>query len=198
MCCAGQSLQKMTVRNLSARSYWRRKVVVYLQKHSVNSFYNLFSQILFTFNITAKYLQASRCMCAGGLPEIGTDKDGQLSHPLFLCWVALTWWWQGGFWSGLLCHLQPAASMLPSFCLWILLTWCSMNLRCFFFPTIMSIFPFWVSFHPLPLLEPGKGGRCGEAGVTCWFSSGKSPVLGLSWVLALWGYKQHLSQFYCC
>lgn len=64
-------------------------MVVYLQKHSVNSFYNLFSKILFTFNITAKYLQASRCMCAGGLPEIRADKDCQLSHPLFLCWVAL-------------------------------------------------------------------------------------------------------------
>lgn len=151
MCCAGQSLQKMTVRNLSARSYWRRKVIVYLQKHSVNLFCNLFFQILFTHNITAKYLQVSRCMCAGGLPEIRADKDCHLSHPCFLGWVALSWWWQGGFWSGLLCHLQPAASMLPSFCLWILLTWCSMNLRWVFFLPLYSFSHFGVFSSSAPL-----------------------------------------------
>lgn len=62
-----------------------------------------------------------------------------------------------------------------------------------FFSSHYIHFPILVSFHPLPLSEPGKGGRCGEAGVTCWFTSRKSPVLGLSWVLPLWGYKQHLS-----
>lgn len=36
--CTRESLQKMTATDLSARSHWRGKVV-YLQKHSVNSFY---------------------------------------------------------------------------------------------------------------------------------------------------------------
>ena len=108
---------------------------VYLQKPSVSLFYP-FKFILsdfFTHTITAKYLRAPRCMCVGGLPKIREDKDLQLSHPHFLFWVPLCWWWQGGFWSGLLCHLAAssfyAAIFLPLHFAYL----CSMNLRQGFF-----------------------------------------------------------------
>lgn len=63
------------------------KLILYIQVYFLRSYALIISQ----------YLQASRCMCTGGLPEIRADKDCQLSRPHFLCWVALCWWWQGRF-----------------------------------------------------------------------------------------------------
>lgn len=99
------------------------------------------------------------------------------------------WWWQSGFCPGLLCHLQPAASIVPffacEFCLlgalWILGD---------FFPLLYVFSPFGCP-RPLPLLEQGEGVRCDLVAILQLsehgFSCGRSPVLGLSWVLALRG-----------
>lgn len=78
------------------------------------------------------------------------------------------------------------------FNLWILLTWCSMNLREGFSP-ITFIFSSWVSSSSAPLGTRERRqvwrGWCDLLAILLLseheFSCGSSPVLGLSWVLAL-------------
>lgn len=132
-------------------------------------------------------------MCTGGLPKIRADKHHQLSHPRFLCWVALVvvreWVLSRP------AVPSPASSFYSAvFCLWILLTWCFMNLRWLFSP-IICIFPFWVSSSSASL---GTGGRSQvwpsghppalRAWVFLWQVTSAGPQLSAG----LEGCKQHL------
>lgn len=195
-----EKLAKNNCNRSQCKTHWRRKVVVYLQKHSVNSFYKF--KLIFSDFIPSLYhslMQASRCMCTGGLPKIRADKHHQLSHPRFLCWVALVvvreWVLSRP------AVPSPASSFYSAvFCLWILLTWCFMNLRWLFSP-IICIFPFWVSSSSASL---GTGGRSQvwpsghppalRAWVFLWQVTSAGPQLSAG----LEGCKQHLSHFYCC
>lgn len=126
-------------------------------------------------------------------PVRNQSRQGLSAVPSLL--PLLGWFqWQGGFWSGLLCHLAASSfSAAIFFCLWILPTWCSMHLKCAFFPHYINFTILGVFSSSAPLGTRGRRqvwrGWCDLLAILLLledgFSCGKSLVLSLSWVLAL-------------
>lgn len=197
-----EKLAKNNCNRSQCKTHWRRKVVVYLQKHSVNSFYKF--KLIFSDFIPSLYhslILASIKMHVHRWSAQNQSRQAPSAVPPSLSLLGCSqWWWQSGFCPGLLCHLQPAASIVPffacEFCLlgalWILGD---------FFP-LLYVFSHFGCLRPLPLLEQGEGVRCDLVAILQLsehgFSCGRSPVLGLSWVLALRGVNSTCTHFYCC
>lgn len=187
MCCTRESLWKMAATDLSVRSHWRRKVVVYLQKYSVNSFSKF--KFIFSDFIHSQYhnltLGKHQDECAHVVcPKSEQARTISCLILAFSAGLLLVGGGRVGF--GQVCCAISSQQLLYChfFCLWILLTWYFMSLRWIFFPVIF-IFP---CLHHLPLLEQGEGSRCGEAGAPYWPSScsqsTRFPVAGHCWASA--------------